>query len=81
MTTITITDFQQQFADVGDRVSHEGERILVTRDGKPLFAVVPCEDAELLEALQDRMDLDLAKKALNRNDALTWAKAQKQLGL
>ena len=53
----------------------------VTRSGKPLFAVVPYEDAELLEALEDRMDLDLAKKALKRNDTVSWAKAKKELGL
>ena len=53
----------------------------VTRSGKPLFAVVPYEDAELLEALEDRMDLDLAKKALKRNDTVSWAKAKKVLGL
>ena len=58
-----------------------GERITVTRSGKPLFAVVPYEDAELLEALEDRMDLDLAKKALKRNDTVSWAKAKKELGL
>ena len=58
-----------------------GERITVTRSGKPLFAVVPYEDAELLEALEERMDLDLARQALQRNDTVAWAKAKKELGL
>ena len=41
---------------------------------------MPYEDAELLEALEDRMDLDLARKALKRSDTVAWAKAKKQLG-
>ncbi|OHB66810.1 MAG: prevent-host-death family protein [Planctomycetes bacterium RBG_13_62_9] len=81
MTTIAASDFRQQLADLGNRVSYGRERIMVTRSGKPLFAVVPYEDAELLDALEDRMDLDLAKKALKRNDTVAWEKAKKELGL
>ncbi len=81
MTTIAASDFRQQLADLGNRVAYGGERITVTRSGKPLFAIVPYEDAELLEALEDKMDLDLAKKAFKRNDTVSWAKAKKELGL
>jgi prevent-host-death family protein len=81
MNKIGASDFRQQLADMGNRVSYGGERITVTRSGKPLFAVVPYEDAELLEALEDRMDLELARKALQRNDTVSWAKVKKELGL
>jgi len=81
MTTIAASDFRQQLAELGNRVGYGGERITVTRSGKPLFAVVPYEDAELLEALEDRMDLDLARQALKRNDTVSWAQAKKELGL
>ena len=81
MTTIAASAFRQNLADLANRVSYGGERITVTRSGKPLFAVVPYEDAEILEALEDRMDLELARKALRRNDTVAWAKAKKELGL
>jgi len=81
MTTIASSDFRQQLADLGNRVAYGGERITVTRSGKPLFVIVPYEDAELLEALEDRMDLALARKALKDNDTVSWAKAKKELGL
>ena len=81
MTTIAASAFRQQLADLGNRVSYGRERITVTRSGKPLFAIVPYEDAELLEAMEDRMDLDLARKALKRNDTVSWTKAKKELGL
>ncbi len=81
MTTIPASKFRESVSDLGNRVNYGGERITVTRSGKPLFAVVPCEDAELLEALEDRMDLELARQALKRGDAVPWDKAKKELGL
>ncbi|UCD52009.1 MAG: type II toxin-antitoxin system Phd/YefM family antitoxin [Phycisphaerales bacterium] len=81
MTTIAASDFRQQLAELGNRVGYGGERITVTRSGKPLFAVVPYEDAELLEALEERMDLDLGRQALRRYDTVAWAQAKKELGL
>lgn len=41
-----------------------GSRAVVTRDGRPVAAVVSLEDLELLEALEDRLDLEAARKAL-----------------
>ena len=81
MTTIAASDFRQKLADLANRVGYGRERIPVTRSGKPLFAVVPYEDAELLEALEDRMDLEEARKALKRNDTVAWEKAKKDLDL
>ena len=81
MTTIAASEFRQNLADLGNRVSYGRERITVTRSGKPLFAVVPYEDAELLDALEDHMDLELAREALKRNDTVAWEKAKKDLGL
>jgi len=81
MTTIAASNFRRKVADLGNRVSYGGERITVTRSGKPLFAVVSYEDAQLLEALEDRMDLQLAKEALKRNDTVAWEKAKEKLEL
>lgn len=81
MTTIAASKFRGNLSDLGNRVRYGGERITVTRSGKPVFAVVSHEDAELLQALEDRMDLHLARKALKRNDTVAWEKAKKDLGL
>ena len=54
MTTLSAIDFRQQLASLENRIRHGGERVTVTRSGRLLFAVVPCEEAELLEALQVR---------------------------
>ena len=79
--TITITEARTHFADIANRVTYQGERIYVEKNGKRAFALVPVSDAEMLEAMETKIDLDAAKEALERNDFVSWEKAQKELGL
>ena len=65
MTTIPISDARSQLADLGNRVSLRGERIIIERKGKGLFAFVPLEDLDLLERLEDKMDLEIIRHRLN----------------
>jgi hypothetical protein len=44
-------------------------------------AVVPIDDIELLEALEDRMDLDAAREALRETGTIPLAKVKAELGL
>jgi antitoxin (DNA-binding transcriptional repressor) of toxin-antitoxin stability system len=81
MQTVGVSDFRQMLADVGNRIRYAGERIIVERNHKPLFAVVPCDDVEFLQALEDVIDLEAVRKALKRNDFVAWEKAKKELGL
>src|SRR3954468_10045222 len=39
-----------------NQVAYGKERVLVTRHGKALVALVPVEDLELIEAMEDRID-------------------------
>jgi prevent-host-death family protein len=55
MSAISITELRERFSDWGDRAS-SGERVIVERRGKPLFALVPVEDAEFMERLEDEQD-------------------------
>jgi len=63
-TDITISDTRDGLAEVVNRVAYAGERIRVVRRGRALAAIVPVEDVELLEALEDELDLDAARAAL-----------------
>jgi prevent-host-death family protein len=80
MTTIPISEAREHLADLGNRVSLRGERVVVERRGKNLFALVPVEDAELLERLEDKLDLD-AIRAAKDEPTKPWAKVKKALGL
>jgi prevent-host-death family protein len=80
MTTIPITEAREHLADLGNRVSLRGERVIVERRGKNLFALVPVEDVELLERLEDQMDLK-AIRATRKEPSVPFEKVKKELGL
>ena len=80
MTVISISEAREHLADLGNRVSLRGERLVVKRRGKVLFALVPVEDLELLERIEDRLDLD-ALRAAKDEPSKPWAEVKKALGL
>ena len=61
--------------------SRPGERIVIRRHGKRIAVLLPVDDLELLEAIEDRVDLALAKKALKEKGRIPWGQAKKELGL
>lgn len=71
---------RSEFADIVNRAAYAGERVIVHRRKKPVAAVVPLEDLELLEQLEDRIDLEEARKRLNE-PTVPWSKLKKNLGL
>jgi prevent-host-death family protein len=82
MTTLPISEVRENLSDLGNRVSLRGERVVVERRGKRLFALVPMEDVEMLEKLEDELDLRLARKALKeKGPSVPWEKVKKDLGL
>ncbi|RJX30590.1 MAG: type II toxin-antitoxin system Phd/YefM family antitoxin [Desulfarculus sp.] len=81
---VSAVEFRQGASAVLSRVEYGGERVAVTRHGKPVAAVVPLEDLEALEALEDALDLAEAKKVLaeaRKKGSLSWAQVKKELGL
>ncbi|MBI4797924.1 MAG: type II toxin-antitoxin system Phd/YefM family antitoxin [Desulfarculus sp.] len=64
MWQVSLSELRGKFAELGNMVSGDGHRIIVTRRGKPWLALVHVEDAQYLEAREDAIDLREAKKAL-----------------
>ncbi len=62
--SISISEARDDFAELVNRVSYAHERVRLVRRGRELAAVVPTEDLELLEALDDELDLAAARDAL-----------------
>ena len=71
---------RSEFADIVNRAAYAGERVIVHRRKKPVAAVIPLSDLELLERLEDRIDLEDARKRLNES-TVPWTKIKKDLGL
>jgi prevent-host-death family protein len=81
MTKLSVNDVRNDFAETLNRVRYQGERVVVERRGKGVAALVPVEDLELLQELEDRLDLAAARKALKEPGRIPWEKVKKDLGL
>lgn len=81
MTSLPVSKARQEFAELINRVAYKGERIVIQRRGKGVAALVPTEDLEVLESLEDRMDLEAARKALKEKGTMPWEKVKADLGL
>lgn len=57
MTSASLSEVRENFAEIAGRVQFAHERIALTKHGKTIGALVPVEDAELLEAIEDRLDV------------------------
>ena len=62
--SIGISEAREGLAELINRVAYGRERVRLVRRGRALAAVVPMEDVELLERLEDELDLDAAREAL-----------------
>ena len=84
MTIYTTSEFRKDTAEIVNRVAYGRERVLVGRHGKPVAALIPVEDLELLEYLEDQVDartLRKARKAVEREGAVPWPKVKADAGL
>lgn len=59
-----LTSARAGLSELVNRAAFGKERVVLTRHGKPVGALVPIEDLDLLQVLEDRMDLDDARAAL-----------------
>jgi len=64
METLNTTDAREKLAEVLNRVAYAKDRVRITRRGREIAAVVPIEDLELIERLEDKIDLQEAEQAL-----------------
>lgn len=83
LRTMTAAGARSQFSEIVDRAAFGGERVVVTRRGKPLAALVTIEDLALLEELEDRADVRdfrVARKAAGRETAVPWRELKRKLG-
>lgn len=86
MTRLASGRVRQEFSETLNRVAYGRERIVLHRRGKSLAALIPVEDLALLEALEDRVDVEDAERILaqakaKRERPIPWKKARKKLGL
>ncbi len=81
MARIAVHKMQETFSDTLSRVIDKRERIVLHRRGKNVAAIIPAEDLDLLEELEDRFDIVEALKILDDPDSefVPWEQAKNEL--
>jgi prevent-host-death family protein len=79
---LSASQARASFAEALNRASFAGERTVIRRHGKDVAAVVSAEDLKILEALEDRRDLEEARLIMKKPGRLiSWERVKKDLGL
>ncbi|MGH9201465.1 MAG: type II toxin-antitoxin system prevent-host-death family antitoxin, partial [Vicinamibacterales bacterium] len=82
MPDLTVSAAREDFGQTVDRVHHRRERVRITKHGRPFVALVPAEDLDLLEALEDKLDLEAVREALaESSDRIPYDRVRRELGL
>lgn len=61
---ISLTDAKEQLTELVNQASHYKERVILTRRGKEIAAIISIEDLHLLQQTQNQADLHDALEAL-----------------
>ncbi|WP_338899546.1 type II toxin-antitoxin system Phd/YefM family antitoxin [Streptomyces sp. TG1A-60] len=78
---IPVTQARAELADLINRVVYGGERVVVTRHGKPLVALVSAADLEHLEALQDSADDSVISAVSSVREVASAPREQQRFGI
>jgi len=64
---LTTSNAREHFSEIINRTSYGKERIILSRRGKDLAAVVPMEDLKLIEMIEDKLNLQDAIEAFKES--------------
>jgi prevent-host-death family protein len=84
VTAVTVADARSDLADLLNRVAYGKERLVITRHGRELAALVPIEDLQLANRLRRfvaRKDVARALAELDAGKAPSWEQLREELGL
>lgn len=71
MTTLTMSQARDKFADCADDVYFRGKNICVKRRGKPVLMMMPMKDYELLQEMKKQRAIEATTKSLKRGEFVT----------
>ena len=85
MKRLTTSEVREALSDTLNRVRYRKERIILKRRNKDIAALVPIEDLELLEEIEERQDIKDAMKALEEyrrtGEATPIGELKRELGI
>ncbi|WP_040525436.1 type II toxin-antitoxin system Phd/YefM family antitoxin [Gordonia effusa] len=82
-TEIAVADLRATLGDTIARTAYTGERVIITRHGKPAAALVSADDLAYFEQLEDEADADALREAIanDNGERHKWEDVKSELGL
>ena len=82
INTVTTAQARKRLAEIVNKVAYGKEPVILTRRGEEIAALISIEELELLQLIEDRIDIEDAKKALEEpGENISAEKFWKELGL
>lgn len=84
MKHVTTAEARKNMAELLNRAAYGGERFVVTRHGKELVAIVPLEEATLLDRLRGFLaerDYEGALREVAEAGTVPWEEVRRDLDL
>ncbi|MHB9024714.1 MAG: type II toxin-antitoxin system Phd/YefM family antitoxin [Armatimonadota bacterium] len=84
MVTATIAQTREQLSDLINRVVYRDERVVITKHGKPVAAVIPIHSLQALDRLTSLLNEEKAQKAfasLEGETGISLERLKQELGI
>ena len=81
---VSVAEARSDLAELLNRVAYGKERLVITRHGRELAAIVPVEDLKAIDRLRRfvaRKDVARALAELDAGKARSWDQLRQELGL
>ena len=83
MTRMGVSDARDHLSEVVDRARYTQERVVLTKRGREVGAIISIDDLNLLEMLEDQLDIKEARQAIaeSQGERISYEEVRKKLGL
>lgn len=78
---MSVEKVQNRLEDVVDHIARGGDRVVLTRKGKRVAALVSVQELKALQRLEDQADLRAARRALKEKGGIPLSEIKKRLGM
>jgi prevent-host-death family protein len=78
-----VSDARDHLSEVVDRTRYTQDRVVLTKRGREVGAIISIDDLKLLEMLEDQLDIKEARQALqeSQGERISYDEVRKKLGL
>ncbi|NOQ52930.1 MAG: type II toxin-antitoxin system prevent-host-death family antitoxin [Desulfuromonadaceae bacterium] len=78
-----VSDARDHLSEVVDRARYMHDRVVLTKRGREVGAIISIDDLKLLEMLEDQLDIKEAREALeeSQGERISYDGVRKKLGL